>query len=233
MAEILAITHPGDDTVGVFAAAAAQLSLTIEQWSVAGGGEPQRPINEYRGLVVLGGDQNIDEVERYPFLEREFSVVDDWIAGGRPLLGVCLGAQMIAHVTGGSVFKASEREFGWLEIEQLEAGRSDPVTGFAKPQLTGLLWHEYAFEPPAPATILARNRVCVQAFRLGEAWGVQHHPEVDEEVLNTWLEPLLAGISGAKKRRQAELVAAGCDDYLAAWNDYGRDLFRRFSERCC
>ena len=220
----------GGGTVGVFNAAAAEESLSIEHWIPAEGGEPQRPLDQYSGLVVLGGDENIGEVDRYPYLEREYEIVNDWIEADRPLFGVCLGAQMIAHVRGGSVFKMPEKELGWIEIEQLPAAQDDPVAGFGPQLLTGLLWHSYACEPPPQATILARNEVCVQAFKLGEAWGFQHHPEVDDQLLDGWLQPLLAG--EAEGRRAAEIVEVGSAAHMATWNDYGRELFRRFARRC-
>lgn len=232
MAEILAIAHPDGGTVGVLAEAAAEQSLTIEHWTPAEGGEPATPLDQYSGLVVLGGDENIDEVDRYPYLEREYEIVNDWIEADRPLFGVCLGAQMIAHVSGGSVFKASEREFGWEQIDVLPAGRDDPVTGFGADTLIGLAWHDYAFEPPPGSTTLASNSVCVQAFRYREAWGFQHHPEIEGSVLDHWLAPLLADASDPARREQAELVEAGRAAHMQAWNDYGRELFRRFAKRC-
>jgi len=232
MAEILAIAHPDGGTVGVFAEAAAEQSLTIEHWTPAEGGEPARPLDQYLGLVVLGGDENIDEVDRYPYLEREFEIVADWIECERPVFGVCLGGQMIAHVSGGSVFKASEREFGWAQIDVLPAAHDDPVTGFGADTLTGLAWHDYAFEPPPRSTTLASNSVCVQAFRYGEAWGFQHHAEIDALVLEDWIAPLLIDASDPARRTQAELIAAGRAANMPAWNDYGRELFRRFAKRC-
>ena len=232
MAEILAIAHPDGGTVGVFAEAAAEQSLTIEHWTPAEGGEPTRPLDQYLGLVVLGGDENIDEVDRYPYLEREFEIVADWIECERPVFGVCLGGQMIAHVSGGSVFKASEREFGWAQIDVLPAAHDDPVTGFGADTLTGLAWHDYAFEPPPGSTTLASNSVCVQAFRYGEAWGFQHHAEIDASVLEDWIAPLLIDASDPARREQAELIAAGRAANMPAWNDYGRELFRRFAKRC-
>ena len=232
MAEILAIAHPDGGTVGVLAEAASEQSLAIEHWIPAVGGEPQRPLDQYSGLVVLGGDENINQVDRYPYLEREYEIVNDWIEAGRPLFGVCLGAQMIAHVSGGSVFKASEREFGWEQIDVLPAGRDDPVTGFGADTLIGLAWHDYALEPPPGSTTLASNSVCVQAFRYGEAWGFQHHPEIEGSVLDHWLAPLLADASDPARREQAELVEAGRAAHMQAWNDYGRELFRRFAKRC-
>ncbi len=232
MAEILAIAHPDGGTIGVFADAACEQPVEIEYWLPAQGGEPARPLDHYSGLVVLGGDENIDEVDRYPYLERELEVVRDWIESERPLLGVCLGGQMIAAVTGGSVFKASEREFGWAEIEVLAAAHDDPVTGFGPEKLTGLAWHDYAFEPPPGSTTLASNSACVQAFRYGEAWGFQHHPEIEASVLDHWLAPVLTGESDPARREQAELLEAGRAAHMPAWNDYGRELFRRFAKRC-
>ena len=232
MAEILAIAHPDGGTVGVLAEAASEQSLAIEHWIPAEGGEPQRPLDQYSGLVVLGGDENIDQVDRYPYLEREYEIVNDWIEADRPLFGVCLGAQMIAHVSGGSVFKASKREFGWEQIDVLPAGRDDPVTGFGADTLIGLAWHDYAFEPPPGSTTLASNSVCIQAFRYGEAWGFQHHPEIEGSVLDHWLAPLLADASDPARRDQAELVEAGRAAHMQEWNEYGRELFRRFAKRC-
>ena len=232
MAEVLAIAHPDGGTVGVLAEAASEQSLAIEHWIPAVGGEPQRPLDQYSGLVVLGGDENIDQVDRYPYLEREYEIVNDWIEADRPLFGVCLGAQMIAHVSGGSVFKASEREFGWEQIDVLPAGRDDPVTGFGADTLIGLAWHDYAFEPPPGSTTLASNSVCIQAFRYGEAWGFQHHPEIEGSVLDHWLAPLLADASDPARREQAELVEAGRAAHMQEWNEYGRELFRRFAKRC-
>ena len=139
---------------------------------------------------------------------------------------------MIAHVSGGSVFKASEREFGWEQIDVLPAGRDDPVTGFGADTLIGLAWHDYAFEPPPGSTTLASNSVCIQAFRYGEAWGFQHHPEIEGSVLDHWLAPLLADASDPARRDQAELVEAGRAAHMQAWNEYGRELFRRFAKRC-
>ena len=230
MAEILTIAHPDGGTVGVFADVAVEQALTIEHWIPAMGGEPQRPLDQYSGLIVLGGDENIDEVDLYPYLEREYEIVNDWIEADRPLFGVCLGAQIISHVRGGSVFKMPEKELGWIEVERLPAAQDDPVAGFGPRMLTALLWHSYACEPPPEATVLARNDVCVQAFKLGEAWGFQHHPEVDDHLLDEWLQPLLAG--EAEGRRAAEIVEAGRTAHMPVWNDYGRELFRRFAKRC-
>ena len=106
------------------------------------------------------------------------------------------------------------------------------MTGFGDRRLTALQWHDYAIDPPPGATVLASSDVCLQAFRVGEAWGVQFHPEVTGAILDEWLEPLLSGEQGAGREQEAREMLAGVPAHLADWNAYGRGLFSRFLERC-
>ncbi len=156
----------------------------------------------------------------------------EWLAGGRPALGVCLGAQLIAEAGGGGVFRAGECELGWLGVERLPAAAQDPLLGFGDARLTALQWHSYAVEPPAGAVILARSPVCVQAYRLGEAWGVQYHPEVTRAILEEWIGDLNDGRDAVTAQRDEAALRAGLEDgSLERWNAYGQELFRRFAER--
>ena len=165
MARILAITHPDGGTCGVFAQAAAQARHQLEEWSVAGGGPPGAPLETYDGLVVLGGAQNVAEQDRFGFLTSEVGLIADWHAGGRPLLGVCLGAQLLAAATGGAVVRIAAPEIGWFDVDRLPAGDRDPLLGFGGSLIRSYQWHSYAVEPPPGAVALARNDACLQAFR--------------------------------------------------------------------
>jgi GMP synthase (glutamine-hydrolysing) len=230
MTRILAITHPGGGTSGVFAAGAAAAGAAIEEWTPAHAPEPPAPLGAYDGLLVLGGDQNVCEQDRYPYLAGEIELLRGWLASGRPAFGVCLGAQLIAQATGGSVVRAPEREFGWLEVELTAAGAADPVTGFGERRFTAFQWHSYAVEPPPEAVALAHSPVCLQAFRLGESWGVQFHPEVDELILEDWIADLLLGDDPGREA-DAAAIRAGMPAQLERWNAYGRELFERFARR--
>lgn len=234
MARILAITHPGGGTSGVFAAGAAKAGHELEEWTAAQAPEPPRPLGSYAGLLVLGGDQNVGEQERFPYLTGEIALLRDWLGAGRPAFGVCLGAQLIAQAGGGAVVRAGERELGWLEVTLTPAGRTDPVLGFGPERMTAFQWHSYAVEAPPGATLLATSAVCDQAFRLGESWAVQYHPEVDALILADWIADLRAGAprgDAAARERDAAAIEAGISEHLAAWNAYGLELFRRFAAR--
>ena len=229
MKRVLAICHPGGGTSGVFHLGAADASCVIEEWTPALVADPPRGLDEYAGLVVLGGDQNVCEQDRFPYLTRELELIERWLADERPLLGVCLGAQLLAQAAGGSVAPACSRELGWLEVELLPEASSDPLLAFSPRRITAMQWHSYSVELPQGAQALASSPVCVQAFRLGGSWGVQFHPEVDEAVLDEWIADLRGG--SAAQVRDARTLEAGMPGHLAAWNAFGRELFRRFCQR--
>ncbi|MFN2165238.1 MAG: type 1 glutamine amidotransferase, partial [Anaerolineae bacterium] len=116
-------------------------------------------------LVVLGGPMNIYEDERYPWLAAEKRFLDQAISAGARILGICLGAQLVADVLGGTVSRNPQREIGWFPVElQPEAGS---VPGFDRlpPRFTALHWHGDTFSIPPGAVRLAGSRACEnQAF---------------------------------------------------------------------
>lgn len=226
MTRALAICHPGGGTGGVFHAGARDAGAAVEEWTPAETPWPPRPLGDYDALIVLGGDQNVHEQDRFPYLADELAILHAWLPSGRPVLGVCLGAQLLADAAGGRVVRASRRELGWLEVELLAGAGEDPLLGFAPERVTALQWHSYAVEPPPGATMLARSPVCPQAFRVGAAWGVQFHPEVDLGILQSWLEDLDRGVE--PQARDARALEAGVAEHLGAWNAFGRELARRF-----
>lgn len=226
MKRVLAVCHPAGGTSGVFHDAAAAAGFVIDEWLPAENPHPPRSLGDYAALVVLGGDQNVAEQDRFPYLSAELALLREWLPGGRPVLGVCLGAQLLAEARGGAVVRARERELGWLDVELLPAAADDPVLGGAPPRFTALQWHSYAVEPPAGAVALAGSPVCLQAFRLGAAWGVQFHPEVDRAILDAWLGDLDRGVP--PQARDAELLESGAAEHLETWNGFGRTLFARF-----
>jgi GMP synthase (glutamine-hydrolysing) len=225
MTRVLVVTHPGGGTSGVFAQAAAAGGQRLEEWSPAGGGSPAHALEDYDALVVLGGDQNVCERDRLPYLEEELDLIARWLDGGRPLLGVCLGAQLLAHAAGGAVVRAEEPELGWYDVTLTAAGHEDPVLGFGPQPLRAFQWHSYVARPPDGASLLARSDGCLQAFRSGAAWGVQYHPEVTREIVDEWIDETRADGDGPDPAAAFGDLSAT----LAPWTAYGRELFARWA----
>ncbi|WP_159797176.1 type 1 glutamine amidotransferase [Puerhibacterium puerhi] len=150
------------------------------------------------GIVLLGGGLMPDDDARAPFLARERALTREAIAAGVPLLGICLGAQLVAAVTGGRVTpRSGETERGSCAITLLDAAAADPVFGglAGHAELRMIENHRDSITALPPGAVhLATSPACrVQAFRLGDTtWGVQFHPEVPAERLATWDESDLA-----------------------------------------
>jgi GMP synthase-like glutamine amidotransferase len=140
------------------------------------------------------------------------------------MLGVCLGAQLLAKAAHARVFPASEPEIGWHEVELTRAAADDPVLGELPPRFDAFQWHYYAHDLPAGAEELARNRVCTQAFRLGERiWGVQFHPEVTLAQVEQWIDEEPEATPLARRLEETR-------SRIESWNDLGRRLCGAFVE---
>lgn len=142
--------------------------------------------DEVGGAVVMGGPMNVDEVDVHPELGTE----REWLAEAArrelPVLGICLGAQLLARALGAEVKPGEGPELGYAPVEILDP--DDPIVGNLAPSTTVLHWHGDVFDLPEGAVHLARSpRTEVQAFRRGNAWGVLFHPESDFALLEAWL----------------------------------------------
>ncbi len=226
---MLCIRHPGGGHAGVFAERAKAVGHALEHWTPATG-EPYPDTPEaYDGLVVLGGGMNVDEADRRPYLREEIALLEDTLAAGRPVLGVCLGAQLLAAAAGAEVHRARTPEIGWREVELCSAARSDRVVGALPHRFTAYQWHSYTFEIPFGAVELARSDVCPQAYRLGDAaWGVQFHPEVTEPILADWFATYDVDPDAVTMGFDPHGAAAELPAQLPQWKGLGGTLFDAF-----
>lgn len=161
-------------------------------------------VDRYRGLIVLGGPMNVEDQARLPHLRAELLAIERMLAQGKPVLGICLGAQLLAHVLGASVQPHHAPEIGWYPLHTTAAGHDDPVLSPLGAMTPVFQWHRYSFEVPNGAVHLARTDSCEQqAFRYGDnAYGFQFHLEMDTPLIERWL---------ANPAYRAELAQLGHD----------------------
>ena len=214
---ILALTHGDNVGPGVFEDAVLEAGHELIERNVARDGVPEESAD---AVIVLGGAMHPDQDDRHPWLAPELRFLEQEHDRGTPLLGVCLGSQLIARAAGAEVYRASEPEIGWLPVEV--GGDGDPLAAALPPRFEAFQWHEYTHRLPEGATELARSPVCVQAWRLGSAWGVQFHPEVRLEQIESWAaeEPdAIADVDALldESRRRID-----------GWNELGRRLCTAF-----
>jgi GMP synthase (glutamine-hydrolysing) len=216
---VLAVTHGPSVGPGVFADAVQEAGHELVEGAVQLGG---RAPGGADAVIVLGGAMHPDEDERHGWLTGELRWLEELLERGTPLLGICLGSQLVARAAGAEVFRSSESEVGWFPVERTAAAADDPVAGTWPERFDAFEWHHYTHTLPAGAVELARSRVCTQAFRLGNAWGVQFHPEVRGEQVEEWLSEDPDDVS------DPEGLVAATRERIAAWNALGRGLCRAF-----
>jgi len=146
-------------------------------------------LDKYAAIIVLGGPMNVDQIENYPNLITEVDVLREAIDQDMSVLGICLGAQLLAKALGGSVHRNPRREIGWYDINLTSAGAADPVLSAFTQRQQVFQWHEDGINLPEDAVHLASSPASdVQAFCYGEhAYGFQFHLEVDSSLIDRWL----------------------------------------------
>jgi GMP synthase-like glutamine amidotransferase len=219
--KVLSIVHGDEARTELFAPFVRASGHELEEWSLAWGPPLPRPLDDYEAVMVFGGAMHADQDDRHPWLREENMLLEQLLDRHVPMLGVCLGAQLLAKAAHASVYAASEPEIGWHEVELTDEAAEDPVFSKLPQRFSAFQWHYYTYDVPAGAVELARSNVCTQAFRLGDAvWGVQFHPEVTEPQISTWLaqEKLL------EPEVPRDRIVADTPSRIGAWNQLGRTL---------
>jgi GMP synthase-like glutamine amidotransferase len=218
---VVAVVHQDDAGPGVFADAVRARGDSLEEWR-PDRGEPAP--QEFDALMVFGGAMNVGDP--LPWLTEEKAFLREVVASDAPMLGVCLGAQLLAEAAGGSVRRVETPEIGWLEVA-VDAGE-DPVMAGLPASFTAFGWHSFEAVPPPKGVALASSDTCLQAFRLdgAPAWGIQFHAEVSPADMRHWIQnfhtdPDAAGLD-------PEALLAESAPRVDGWNELGRALCGRF-----
>ena len=194
--------------------------------------EAQPDVDRYRGLVVLGGPMNVEDQQARPHLRTELRAIERMLGQGKPVLGICLGAQLLAHALGAPVKRQQVPEIGWYHLRATEAGRNDPVLAPLGEEAPVFQWHGRHFEIPRSAVHLARSETCEQqAFRWGEkAYGFQFHLEMDEPLIERWLAT--PGYRAELERREGlhdeAAIRAHTREHIAAMQSGADAVFNNF-----
>ena len=148
-------------------------------------------LRELAGIVLMGGPQSVYEQDRYPYLTRELALLRQALKQELPILGVCLGAQLLAAALGAKVTQnPAGKEIGWYPLTREPGADGDPLFEFFGQTETVFQWHGDAFALPKGAVRMSSSPLCQeQAFRYGDhAYGLQFHVEVTESMIRAWMQ---------------------------------------------
>jgi GMP synthase-like glutamine amidotransferase len=175
--------------------------------------------------MVFGGSAQLDEPHGWLAGERAFA--GDLLDRGVPVLGVCLGGQLLAQAAGADVGPARVPEVGWHQVELTPDARDDPLLAGLPRRFEAFQWHSYGFGLPDDAFALAYGPGdALQACRVGEsAWAIQFHAEVTHAILGGWIEE-----DGGRELGDPGALLARSQASMPRWNELGRALCGRFLE---
>lgn len=177
--------------------------------------------DEYDAVLVFGGQMNVDEEDEHPWLRDEDELIRTLVRRDVPVLGVCLGGQLLAKAAGAHVGPSPESERGFVRVELTDEAKGDPLFGSLPHEFDVFAMHEYAFHVPDGAVELARSSVCCQAFRLGDrAWALQFHPEIRLEQIAEWVR--------RGERPNGDAIVAELRERIDDWQAFGAQLLRAF-----
>lgn len=211
MKSLLAVRHVPFEDLGCLAAPLTESGYAIRYVDAPTADFSRISQAAWDLLVVLGGPIGVHEQRDYPFLTQELGLLEQRLKHKAPILGICLGGQLLAHALGAQVHKNRGLEIGWKSLQLTSAGNDSSLRYFRKPVFH---WHSDGFDLPAGARLLAGTEQCPnQAFSLGNSLlGLQFHPEVTARGLEQWYvghtgELRNLGLSPASLREDAERFA--------------------------
>jgi GMP synthase (glutamine-hydrolysing) len=220
--KILSVQNIGYEPLGLLEQMFVSDGFDIEKVNAQNDPLPTRPLG-YDAIVILGGPMAV--YDNLDYLQKEQELIRNAIKNETPLLGICLGSQLIAQAAGGSVYKGKKKEIGWYNVYLTPASSNDIFRGFTNKTIKIFQWHGDTYDLPANAKILAYSDLYPQAFRIGSAVGIQFHFEVDEHLIQTWMNEYRDDLIAEKINPEILLPAP---TELEALATQGRRLYNNF-----
>ena len=241
MKPILVLQHVPHETLGTIQTALTDAGLACRCVELFREVPERLDLDAAAGMVVLGGPMNVDQTDEFPFLAPEIGWIQEAIRRELPVLGVCLGSQLLAKALGANVFAAPVKEIGWYPLELTAAAAGDRLFAGCGRSTTVFQWHGDTFELPAQsskemgAVQLARSEACEnQAFCFGDrVYALQFHIEVTARMIDQWLDEPgnrreLAGLDYV----DSEAIRRQTPHELPAMTAVGQRVFGRFAAMC-
>ena len=217
---VLVIMHVENEGPGVFGELLQAAGVEVRVARLHLGDSLPEP-REFDAVLSMGGPMNVYEEERYPFLRDETRFLQAATERDLPVLGICLGAQMIAKAAGAAVTKNHVEEVGWSAVRLTGEGQADPLFRGLPATLPVFQWHGDTFGIPEGGALLATGSDCHhQALRFRRSYGLQFHLEADRALLAEWFAGKEAGVE----------ILRRCDELAPEVNRHVRMLFANFLE---
>lgn len=229
MAKVWVLQHHPAENLGAIADALESAALAWQYVRVFDGHPLPADMKGAGGLIVMGGPEAVYQLDRYPYLRAEMRLIESALKAGRPVLGVCLGSQLLAAALGADVRRAAHKEIGWYPVRLRAEAKDDGLLRGLPEEFVACHWHSDIFDLPAGAVALASSELTeLQAFRHGDnAWGLLFHAEMTERIVAA-----LVGEFGEGLKRvgiDGDEILASAPRHLAGLGKIAETIFSRWA----
>ena len=227
--QVLVLQHARSEGLGSIEGALRGAGHSYKYLRTYGGEAVPKDAGNFRGLVIMGGPMGVYEYAKYPFLRDEMTLIEGFLKEGKPILGVCLGSQLLASALGAEVKKGPRKEIGWYPIHLNANVAGDLLFKGQATSFTAYHWHGDIFDLPADAVPLASSDLtALQAFRHGEnAYGILFHLEVTREQIQTMLQEFSEEIQ--QENLNGPGILNSCTAFLPPMQEIGASVFGRWA----
>ncbi|MBI3754365.1 MAG: type 1 glutamine amidotransferase [Deltaproteobacteria bacterium] len=235
MSRVLVLQHVESEGLGIIAKSLRQKRVAADFIKIFRDERIPRRINGYDGLIVLGGPMGVYEEDIHPFIKHEIALIKNALKNDMPILGICLGAQLLAKAAGADVYKGKKKEIGWYTVTLTDEGKRDTLFIGLPDEFAVFQWHGDTFDlgtdlKSVPSKCLASSELFPhQIIRVGKkAYGLQFHIEVTGEMIKQWIDVNDKELAGVKSYINPEEILEITPDCIKTIHRYGTAVFNRF-----
>jgi GMP synthase (glutamine-hydrolysing) len=226
---VIVLQHVGCETLGSIEVALQQAALPFEYVRTFDGATVPSTLENVCGLIIMGGPMSVYEEDRYPHLRDERKLIESALSLNLPVLGICLGSQLLAHVLGAKVYAGGRKEIGWHQVDLSPSAAADALFAGAPETFMAFHWHGDVFDLPANCELLASSALTAhQAFRHGaNAYGILFHMEVTRPLIETMTETFADELS--EIHASGDQIQQQAAEFLPALDRIGQTVFGRWA----
>lgn len=229
---VLVLQQEECEHLGVFSQVFDEKNIEYEYVELFNDASVPHSLEGYTALIILGGPMNVYEEDKYLFLRDEDLLIKEALKKGLPTLGICLGSQLIPKAAESRVYKGQRKEIGWYEVGLTKEGKRDKIFSMFEDQFTVFQWHGDTFDLPKGAVLLAKSDLYNQAFRIGNAYALQFHLEVTEEMIKGWIKKYQEELQSLEGVIDPEKILEDTKKNISALNQSAVEFITRFLTLC-